>query len=281
MEHVTDWAALWRQIVERRLGGRGGTDASEGGQDPWLGRAQEFGEAARRRSRAPGSRQAFLLGSVEPGTTVLDIGAGTGAWATLIASKAARVTAIDVSPSMIAVLRENLARDAVSNVDVVEGRWPAVAVEPHDYSLCSHAMYGDPDLPSFVRRMIEATRRSCFLVLRVPRLDGPMAEAAIHLWGQPFDSPNFTIAYNVLLQMGLTPNVRMDAAHGLEPRTSASLDEALARMRRQFGLADGGGHDAWLRELLGRHLVERDGEYVWPREPGAAVIYWDVAGATR
>jgi hypothetical protein len=76
--------------------------------------------------------------------------------------------------------------------------------------------------------------------------------------------------------MGLTPSVRMDAGEGLAPRTSPSLEAAVLRLRRHFGLGDGGEHDAWLRDLVDRHLVQRDGEYVWPREPGSAVVWWDV-----
>jgi 2-polyprenyl-3-methyl-5-hydroxy-6-metoxy-1,4-benzoquinol methylase len=276
-QQLTDWAAVWRELVERRARGHGGNGGADDQHDPWAGRAREFGDRVRRRWSGSDSSREFVLGRVEAGATVLDIGAGTGAWSIMLARKASRVTAIDASPAMLHVLRENLLAEGVTNVAVVPGRWPYLAVEPHDYTLCSHAMYGSPDLPAFVERMMGVTRRSCFLVLRAPLARGIMAEAAEHLWGHPLDSPNFTVAFNVLLEMGLTPNVLMETGGTWDARTSTTLDEALARMRRHFGLDDSAAHDAYFRQLLGRRLERRDGRLVWERDMRSALVYWDVA----
>jgi len=163
---------------------------------------------------------------------------------------------------MIQVLRESLDEEHVTNVSIVEGSWPDVFVEPHDFSLCSHAMYACPDLAPFILRMTACTRRMCFLLLRAPSLTGVRAEAARHLWGQPLDSPNFTIAYNILLQLGIYANVQMENTGLWKPRTSSSLEEALSNMH--------------LMDLLQRRLVWKDGRYVWPPEVRSALIYWQV-----
>jgi len=66
--------------------------------------------------------------------------------------------------------------------------------------------------------MAARTRRTCFLLLRAPTIDGVRAEAARHIWGQYLDSPNFTIAYNVLLQAGIYANVLMENTGFWKPR---------------------------------------------------------------
>ena len=177
---------------------------------------------------------------------------------------------------MIKVLRESLDEEHVTNVSIVQGSWPDVFVEPHDFSLCSHAMYACPDLAPFILRMAACTRRMCFLLLRAPSLNGVRAEAARHIWGQPLDSPNFTIAYNILLQLGIYANVQMENTGLWKPRTSSSLEEALSNMHRFLGLGDSNEHDAYLMDLLRRRLVWKDGRYVWPPEVRSALIYWQV-----
>lgn len=278
MEKIPDWNALWRELVERRARSRKREAGAPPQPDMWRARARSFDEGVRRRWTRPDSSRAFILSQLDADSTVLDIGAGTGAWAVLLARRARRVTAVEVSPAMIDVMRENLAQAGVTNVAIVQGAWPDVPVEPHDFSLCSHAMYGCPDLAAFVARMVACTRRTCFLLVRAPTLDGVRAEAARHIWGHPLDSPNFTIAYNVLLQMGICANVLMEDTGLWEPRTSASLEEALSDMQRHLGLNENSEYDDYLMELLRRRLTWHAArhQYVWPREVRSALVYWAV-----
>mgnify|MGYP002401079299 FL=1 len=197
-------------------------------------------------------------------------------WTTLMAQRAAHVTALDPSAAMLNYLRQNLVEQNIANVSVIHGAWPDTPVERHDFSLCSHAMYGYPDFPRFIRQMIASTKRMCFLLLRAPRLDGLMAEASRQLWGHPYDSPNAIIAYNCLLQMNIFPNVLMENTGAWEARISPSLEDALLSIKQHFRLATNDEHDAFLIELLRRRLTPQNGGCVWPRETYSALIYWTV-----
>jgi SAM-dependent methyltransferase len=54
------------------------------------------------------------------GATLVDLGAGTGTLALAAAGACARVVAVDVSPAMVAAMREKVARARVTNVDCVQ-----------------------------------------------------------------------------------------------------------------------------------------------------------------
>ncbi len=276
MEKLTDWNLLWRELVEAKSRSREMKWGGEPPADLWAERAHHFREGVKRRWARPDSSREFILSQLDPDGTVLDIGAGTGAWSALLSSCVKHVTAVEPSASMIEVMRESLAAEKISNVSIVQGEWPDVSVEPHDYSLCSHAMYASTDLKAFVQQMVARTRRICFLLLRAPSIDGVRAEAALHVWGQPLDSPNFTIAYNVLLQAGIYANVLMENTGLWKPRTSSSLEEALTDMRRFLALGDSGEHDEYLMELVRRRLTCKEGKYVWPPEVRSALVYWKV-----
>lgn len=53
--------------------------------------------------------------AVKPGTRVLDVGCGVGRWSRLLAARGARVTGVDLSPTMIAQARLRAAAEGVSD----------------------------------------------------------------------------------------------------------------------------------------------------------------------
>ena len=280
MEKVTDWNALWKELVDlRSIDRMKRQDSSEGKdpedpKDPWADRARRFHEGVRARWQQDDSSRDFILSQVDAGSTFLDIGAGTGAWSIMLARHVRQVTAVDPSESMLAILRENQVTESAENISVIQGAWPDVDVEPHDFSLCSHAMYGYPDIAAFIRGMDKYTLKTCFMLLRAPARDCIQAEAAQYLWGQPFDSPNFAIAYNVLIQMGIYANVLMENTGFWKPRVSPDIEAALERLKRELYLAGIDEHDKYLIDLLGRRLSFQSGVYVWPEEVCSALVYW-------
>jgi len=276
MEKTTDWNSLWRELVEIKVQSRKQRPGYHRRMDVWADRAVHFKEHVKRRWTKPDSSRDFILSQIESDATVLDIGAGTGDWSILLSQRARHVTAVEPSTAMIGVMKESLASEKITNVDIVQGSWPDVSVEPHDFSLCSHAMYGYPDLAEFVLRMAACTRRICFLLLRAASLNSIRAEAAQHIWGQPLDSPNFTIAYNILLQNDIYANVLMENTGFWKPRISSSLEEALGSLRGYLGLNESSEHEEYLKELLHRRLRWEGGKYVWPPDIRSALVYWQV-----
>ncbi len=266
---VTDWIQLWRELVE-----------AQSPEPERKGKPKGPHMAAQRRWAKPDCTLDFIVSQLKaaPDATVVDIGAGTGRWAVLLSPHARHITAVDSSPAMIDAMRENLAAAGVSNVEIVAGSWPDVQMTPHSFSFCSHGMYGSPDLPAFIRSMEQVTRRTCFLILRAPVPDGIMAQAALRIWGHPYDSPNFQVCYNALLQMGIFANVLMADAGLWSPWKNSTLEEALVEIKRRFGLAGPSEHDEFLADLLRRELTLEDGQYVWPRSVRSAMIYWNPNG---
>ncbi len=273
MNTLPDWIALWRELSEiqnrRRQLEHG--DLS----DPWVSFAWRFRYRVHQRWSRPDSSRELIAEHLRgcPGCTLLDIGAGTGAWEGHLAQYVDRITAVEPSPSMIEVMREHMDSCDVTNVEIVRGFWPDVDVPVHDFSLCSHAMYGMINFETFIRSMEAKTRHTCFLLLRAPESTGVLAQAAQHVWGHPYDSPNFQVAYNALLQMGIFASVRFEEPGRWKPRTSASIEEALQSVKRHIALEDE-AHDGFLREMLRAELVLRDGQYVWPADVRSALVYW-------
>ncbi|MBE0687539.1 MAG: class I SAM-dependent methyltransferase [Anaerolineaceae bacterium] len=274
---IVNYVQLWRDLV--RLGEeRRKRKTINHSEDQWHGKATVFDQRVSERWQQQDSSRTFVLQSLTdfPASTVMDIGAGSGAWVSLMSPFAKTVTAIDPSGSMLSQLKRRVEEEKLLNVNIVKGCWPEVKVDRHDICFCSHAMYGIEDLPAFIRGMQESTNKRIILLIRAPGEEGLMAQAMNMVWGHPYDSPNYQIAINILWQMGIFPNVIMEDDCLWKPWSHPSLEDALSEMKNRLGLFDRDEWDDKLRGLLATNLIYQSGEYVWPSAVRTALLYWDV-----
>jgi SAM-dependent methyltransferase len=121
-------------------------------------------------------------------SNVIDLGAGTGAFALGAASICAHVFAVDVSPAMTAALRRRVADDGVGNVTVVEGGFLSYAHPgpPVELVYTRNALHHVPDFwkALALQRMHEWLRPGGILRLRDLVFDfvPADAEARIEAW---------------------------------------------------------------------------------------------------
>jgi CTP:molybdopterin cytidylyltransferase MocA/SAM-dependent methyltransferase len=116
-----------------------------------------------------------LQGLAEPSDRWLDIGAGAGRFALPLALHVREVVALDPSPSMLAGLRDGMARHGIADVVAIEGRWPpadlaTAAAMRADVALIAHVGYDIEAIGAFLDAMESAACRLCVAVLseRVP-----------------------------------------------------------------------------------------------------------------
>lgn len=281
MEKVTDWIKLWKELAEKQGPFWNQRKRSVENEYKWKYRAKEFDARVKERWSKPDPHRSFIISMISPlkDASVLDIGAGTGAWSILLAKVARKITAIEPSHDMRSLLRDKLKKERINNVEVLNGNWPIKDIESHDFTLASHSVYGCEDLPGFINAMNNTTRHTCFMLLRAPNPDGLMARAARQIWGQPYDRPNFQIAYNVMLQMGIFPHVLMEEK-GLWPgKTSKNFDEAYEKIKTRFGVNEESEHGAYLKDLLKENFKETKGKIQWPAEVRTGLIYWNTEQA--
>jgi SAM-dependent methyltransferase len=136
--------------------------------------------------------------------TVLDVGSGAGA-ASLPLGRP--ITAVDVSPDMLAALATRAQRLGLPAV-TVEGRWPDVAEQTPtaDVVVCHHVAYNVADLAPFVVALTTHARRRVVLELTA---NHPMAAlnplwTAMHGISRP-EGPSAWDAVEVLREVGITP----------------------------------------------------------------------------
>lgn len=145
----------------------------------------------------PGEILERVSSLISPGSTILDIGAGTGAFAIPLAQKAGRVIALDSSSYQLGILNEKAAARGIENIVLVNQEWSRADLNDDvDYSLAAYSLF-DEEIERFLGRMLEVSRRGVFIVFRAGETD-ILSDFA---YG-PRPSTDYFCLQNILVEMG-------------------------------------------------------------------------------
>lgn len=264
-----DWSVAWEERLSRsnhqvRLRNRGvSSEAFWDGFSRW--------PELRRYTGYPGKVLECVLEAVDPGTSVLDIGAGDGAFAVPLARAAKRVTAVEPSAGQVARLVENAAAEGVKNLTVLQKRWEdvdGVEIGRHEVVLAAYC-FQMKDIRSALQKMYEAAGRSLFLVHFV---DHDLVRALHQVTGDSEAGPDYIFLLNILHEMGHPASVsimtrdyeipldlQLDAfsySHGLSLEQRGSLRRHLESEGRV--ISNGGA--LWARRWYKDALIRLDKE---------------------
>ncbi len=214
---------------------------------------------------------------VSEDTTVLDVGGGAGRFAIALALRCGSATVVDPSQAMLAQLEESLSEVGDVNVTGVHADWESAQVDSADLALCSHVVYGVPDIRPFIEKLQDHARERVVLVSFV---DSPQAGVAA-LWEPVYGEarvnlPALPELMNVLWEMGIYPSVRMMAPAG--PQSFESVEAAVEEVSGRLFI----GSDSERRQRLSDSIEQfleptKDGYKIKIARPvRQGVIWWDV-----
>ncbi len=200
-----EWAEMWRA---RRL--RTGLEANlnRAGipEEEFWSRYAGWVEALRNNGY-PGTLLDRVISHTWPGCSVLDIGAGTGAFALPLARIAGHVTCIEPSASQAAHLRNLATRERIHNITIIQQRWEDLdpdEVDGHDLVLAAHSLQMS-DLSDALRKMGQLANGHLILIHTAGHnLSGALQELfAIE------SAPDYTFPYEVLQALGYHPGIEL------------------------------------------------------------------------
>lgn len=198
-----------------------------------------------------------VLRHARPGDTWLDVGAGAGRYAFPLALAVNDVIAVDPSAAMIGALEHGMREHGISNVRVIEGRWPeaSTALMPlpcADVALIANVGHDTELIGPFVHALDAASRRACVAVMQ----ERPPASAAAPFFeavhgGARVPLPALPDFVDLLSARGSNPQVEILDRPARAWRTR---DEVLTFLRRQTWVAPGSPSDARLQAALDAEL---------------------------
>ncbi|MCC7372996.1 MAG: methyltransferase domain-containing protein [Chloroflexi bacterium] len=216
-----------------------------------------------------------LLTLARPDETWLDIGAGGGRYALPLALNVREVIAVDPSPGMLGVLRESMAEHSITNLRVVEGRWPAAA-DPAlqaDVSFIAHVGYDVEQIGPFLEAMERSARRLCVAMLfwRRPTWAMDRLWPAVHGVERAL-LPAMREMVTLLMARGRPVSIQLVETI---PASFEDPEQVIGLARHQTWVAPGSEKDAALAQTIRERLVERDGRYAFEWTPSyLGLVSW-------
>ncbi|NPV63500.1 MAG: class I SAM-dependent methyltransferase [Methanotrichaceae archaeon] len=271
MTGVINWNELWKVSHHNGFHHHG-----EDLADHWDRRAREFNRMVMRHKERAEAQVSSLGLSHED--TVLDIGAGTGRLAIPMARIAKSVTALDQSGGMLACLKENMDREGLSNIQIVQKSWQDLSPDSlpgHDVVLSSNSL-GVSDLQEALSKMDGLAKKAVYIFTFADR---KRDEGFHDFLGQKHHHhhhrasnlpPDYIIIYNLLAEMGILADVKIVEWEAQEHYSS--LEEAVASWKEMHEILP--EKEPQLREFLSQKLEKDDQGLCMHRRSKQARISW-------
>ncbi|HQC33102.1 MAG TPA: methyltransferase domain-containing protein [Methanoculleus sp.] len=278
MHRIIDWNELWKALHVSS------PERAEKDRNPaahWDKRAAAYRRVTRD-ERSATEQELAILG-VQPGETVLDMGAGTGRLAVPVARTAAHVTALDPSEGMLAILRERMAAEGLTNYSCLRKRWEDATigrdVEPHDIVVAAFSL-GFYDLAAALEKLDAAARRAVYIFWHAGEWRNP-GEMALYrtVFGDEAAGekgyPDYIFPVNILHDAGIYPNVRIYRAVW-----DAVYDSVEDAARTWAAMHNPGMEDLTpVREYFARALrKDGSGKYIETAVRPTAAVWWEKGG---
>jgi SAM-dependent methyltransferase len=206
----------------------------------------------------------------------LDIGSGGGRYALPLALHVREVVAVDPSPAMLALLREDATGLGIGNCRVIEGRWPLPqdgGATSGDVALMAHVGYDIAEIGPFLDALDASARRLSVAVMG----EGAMTTVATLFWDHIHGEarvrlPALPELVTVLFARGRLPQISLVDR---DPPTFGSFEEAMDMARRQLWLRHGSAKDDRLRDLAREVVTARDGRFAFDWRPTKiGIVTW-------
>lgn len=264
-----NWNQLWMEEMRKsswsRLHGEGAGF--------WDERARQLDEQRRWNQDTTARILAWL--DLDPGCTVMDIGAGPGTLTIPLSKVTKHITAVEPSHDMLFYLNKFAREEGAVNITCIGKRWedvkPFEDADEHDVVIASHSLLMK-DLKAALDKMEQFARRSVHIISFAGVGHGCYQELWKSLYGEEYRAgPDYIYLYNILYDMGIYADLEIWDVDYRQP--FACLEDAVRLWAGNLGASSPEAEEI-VRNIISRKIVEEDGYYLLKSRMKWSLISW-------
>jgi SAM-dependent methyltransferase len=240
----------------------------------WEKRAASFAQHSRKTHY---STEFLKLMQLNPDWTVFDMACGGGTLAIPLASKVKRITAVDFSKNMLAIVERYCKEHSIANIDTILGQWDdnwtSLGIGEHDIAIASRSLRAE-NAAHYIQKLNQVARQQVYI--SAPAGQGPLDMRLMEFAGRKYTKGSEYIEfYNILHSMGIRANVSfIEENHAKQWQTP---EEAFEDQRWMFNDMTQEEEER-IKLYLDQNLQCQDGLYKLPYE---RICHWAVMWWTK
>lgn len=256
------WSKEWQKLIMKSSNRKGWSLFFKENFVKWYDLQLEY-------NSYPGVLLDRVQSRLDNSSTVLDVGAGTGAFTIPIAREIREVTVVEPSNEMLMRLCSKV--DDLTNIHLINKRWEDVNINDigmYDMVIAANSLYRIADIAEALKKMLSAAKKYLYIIMEC------RSNFCKKIWHQfkkeEYNTPpSFIHLYNILYELGVFANVDIIKI----PRSQIYLDIKQAVRHWLIRLDLQPEEEDKLQAYLLRHLKEKDG-MLYLKEEGQSAIIW-------
>ncbi|NKQ39848.1 MAG: class I SAM-dependent methyltransferase [Methanosarcinales archaeon] len=256
-----NWANEWKKLIQI-------SSFKRGNNSPFTSKEfVDWYELQINHNEYPSNILNKILQYIDKDSTILDIGAGTGAFTIPLSKIAQEITALEPSNEMLFHLKNKL--NGV-NVKIINKRIEDLSIKDVnqcDIVLAAHSLYDVMDIKTELEKMLYLSKKHLIIIMGFGKSKF-YNDIYQHFKGEYHPPPSFIHLYNILYEMEIPANIEIIKSMG--PQVFKDKEQAINHWSKYLKLPNDKLPE--LQTYLSNYITEIDGKAHINLEKESAII---------